>query len=86
MFGLGLVGGAFVVGLPRWLSGEESACQYRRQRFNPWVGKIPHPREGNGNPLQYSCLGNLMDRAAWWATVQGLQRVRHNPETKQQLL
>ena len=25
--------------------------------------------EGNGNPLQYSCLGNLMDRGAWWATV-----------------
>ena len=27
--------------------------------------------EGNGSPLQYSCLGNLMDRGAWWATVQG---------------
>ena len=27
------------------------------------------PREGNGNPLQYSCLGNPMDRGAWWATV-----------------
>ena len=27
--------------------------------------------EGNGNPLQYSCLGNLMDRGAWWATVRG---------------
>ena len=27
------------------------------------------PREGNGNPLNYSCLGNLMDREAWWATV-----------------
>ena len=27
------------------------------------------PREGNGNPLQYSCLENLMDRGAWWATV-----------------
>ena len=26
-------------------------------------------REGNGNPLQYSCLGNLMDTGAWWATV-----------------
>ena len=29
------------------------------------------PREGNGNPLQYSCLGNPMDRRAWWATVHG---------------
>ena len=27
------------------------------------------PREGNGNPLQYSCLENPMDRGAWWATV-----------------
>ena len=27
------------------------------------------PREGNGNPLNYSCLGNPMDREAWWATV-----------------
>ena len=34
------------------------------------------PGEGNGNPLQYSCLENPMDREAWWATVQ-LQRVGH---------
>ena len=37
------------------------------------VGSIPGsgraPREGNGNPLQYSCLRNLMDRGAWQATV-----------------
>ena len=30
------------------------------------------PGEGNGNPLQYCCLGNPMDRAAWWATVHGV--------------
>ena len=30
-----------------------------------------YPGEGNGNPLLYSCLGNSMDRGAWWATVQG---------------
>ena len=29
-------------------------------------------REGNGNPLQYSCLENSMDREAWWATVHGV--------------
>ena len=29
------------------------------------------PREGNGNPLQYSCLENPMDRGTWWATVHG---------------
>ena len=37
--------------------------------FDPWVVKIP--RVGNGNPLQYSCLENPMDRAAWRATVHG---------------
>ena len=30
------------------------------------------PGEGNGNPLQYSCLGNPMDRGAWWPTVHGV--------------
>ena len=38
------------------------------------TGSIPgsgkSPGEGNDNPLQYSCLGNPMDRGAWWATVQ----------------
>ena len=33
---------------------------------------------GDGNPLEYSCLENLMDREAWQATVQGSQRVRHD--------
>ena len=36
------------------------------------------PGGGNGNPLQYSCLENPMDRGAWWAKVFGLQRVRHD--------
>ena len=36
------------------------------------------PGEGNDNPLQSSCLGNPMDRGAWWATVQGVARVRHD--------
>ena len=39
-------------------------------------GSIPgsgrSPGEGNGNPLQYSCLGNPMDGGAWWATVHGV--------------
>ena len=39
-------------------------------------GSIPglgrSPGEGNGNPLQYSCLENPMDRRAWWATVHGV--------------
>ena len=36
------------------------------------------PRVGNGNPFQYSCLENSMDRETLWATVHGLQRVRHD--------
>ena len=32
------------------------------------------PREGNGNPLHYSCLGNHMDRGAWQATVRGVAK------------
>jgi len=32
------------------------------------------PGEGNGNPFQYSCLGNPMDRGAWWATVHGVAK------------
>ena len=37
----------------------------RRPRFNPWVGKIPRsPGGGHGNPLQYSCLENPIDRGA----------------------
>ena len=32
------------------------------------------PGEENGNPLQYSCLGNPMDRRSWWATVHGVTK------------
>ena len=42
------------------------------------MGSIPgsrrYPGEGNGNPLQHSCLGNPMDRGAWWATVHGVPK------------
>ena len=46
------------------------------------LGLIPgsgrSPAEGNGNPLQYSCLENAMDRGVWWTTVHGSQRVGHD--------
>ena len=42
------------------------------------LGLARFPREGNGNPLQYSCLGNPMDRVAWQAAVQGVTRVGHD--------
>ena len=42
------------------------------------VGSIPglgrSPGEGKGNPHQYSCLGNPMDKGAWWATVHGVTK------------
>ena len=49
-----------IIGLFWWLTGTESACQCRRHRFNLWVRKSPG--EGNGNPLQYFCLRNSMDK------------------------
>ena len=56
------------IGLPRWLSGKESTCNAGATGD---LGSIPRsgrsPGEGHGNPLQYYCLGNPMDRGAWWA-------------------
>ena len=57
-----------------WASGIESACQCRRHRLIPGQGRSPGV--GNGNPLQYSCLENSMDRGAWRATVHGVAKNR----------
>ena len=46
----------------------------------PGLGRSPG--EGNGNPLQCSCLGNPMGRGAWTTTVHGLQSVGHDCATK----
>ena len=54
-------------GLPWWLRCKESTCNAGDTCSIPASGRFPE--EGNGNPLQYSCLENSMDRAAWWATV-----------------
>ena len=55
-----------------WLSGKESACNAGATGD---TGLIPesgrYHGEGHGNPLQYSCLENPMDRGAWWATIHG---------------
>ena len=56
--------------------GKESACNAGDLGLIPGLGRCPG--EGNGYPLQYSCLENPMDRGAWWATVYGAQRVRYN--------
>ena len=60
-----------IKGLPWWLSGKETADEGD-------VGSVPglgrSPGEGNGNPLQDSCLENSKDRGTWWATVHGVAK------------
>jgi len=54
-----------LMGLPRWFSGKEPACQYRRcrrRRFSLWVGKIPWGGKWQPTPV-------FLDRGVWWATV-----------------
>ena len=63
----------FTMGLSLWdfvsdSDGKESACSAGDLGSIPGWGRCPG--EGNGNPLQYSCLENFLDRATWWATVQ----------------
>ena len=57
-----------------------SACNAGDPGLIPWSGRSHG--EGNGNPLQRSCLGNLMDRGAWQAATHGVARVRHKIATK----
>ena len=49
-----------------------SACS--AEDLGSILGSESSPGEGNGNPLQYSCLKNPMDRGAWWATVNGVTK------------
>ena len=63
-----------------WL-GKESACSAGDPGSIPGSGGSPG--EGNGNPLQYSCLKNPMDRGAWQATVHAVTSVGHNWATKE---
>ena len=58
------------------LSSKESTCNLGDLGLTP--GSRSSPGEGNGNPLQYSCLGNPMDRGALRAIVHVIARVRHN--------
>ena len=68
------------MGFSGGLAGKESTCNARDPGSIPGLGRSP--REGNGNPLQYSGPGNLMDRGAWWVTVCGVARVGHDLATK----
>ena len=58
------------LGFPCSSVSKESACSAGDPGSIPSLGRSPG--EGNGNPLQYTCLENLMDRGAWWAAVHGI--------------
>ena len=58
----------------RWLNSKESGCNAGELGLIPESGRSP--REGNGNPLQYSCWENSMDRGAWRAAVHGVGKNR----------
>ena len=60
----------YSVGFPGGPEGKASACNAGDPGSIPGSGRSPGG--GNGNPLQYSCLENLMGRGAWWATVHGV--------------
>ena len=64
------------LGFTRSSVSKESACNAGDPGSIPGLGRSPG--EGNGNPLQYSCLENPMDRGTWQATVYGVARVGHD--------
>ena len=59
-------------GFPGGSDGKESTCNAGDTSSIP--GSEGSPREGNGNLLQYSCLGNLIDRGIWQAMVHGVAK------------
>ena len=62
------------MGFPGGSDGRESACNSGDPDLIPGLGRSSG--KGNGNPLQYSCLENSMDREAWLATVHGVSKGR----------
>ena len=61
-------------GLPVWLRGKESAYAGDAGDRGSIFGSGKSPGEGNGNPLQYYCLENPMDRETWQGTVYGVAK------------
>ena len=61
-------------GFPGASVGKESACNVKDLGSIPGSGRCP--REGNGNPQQYSCLENPMERGTWWAIEHGVAKSR----------
>ena len=64
------------VWLLRWHSDKESADAGDRKDADSMLGSIRSPGGDHGSPLQYSCLGNPMDRGAWWATFHRVVKSR----------
>ena len=62
------------LGLPRWHSGKESDNAGDAKDTLLVPGSVRSPGVGNGNPFQYSCLENPMDKGAWWAIVHGVEK------------
>ena len=62
------------MGFPGGSDGKGSPCNVGDLGSIPALGRSPG--EGNGNPLQYSCLENPMEGGAWWATVHGVAKSR----------
>ena len=69
LYAIRLVPSAYL-GFPGGSDGKDSACKARDLGSIPGSGQSPG--EGNGNPIQYSCLENPVDRGAWWATVHSV--------------
>ena len=67
--------------LPKWLIGKESTFQAIDLSLIPELGRFPG--EGNGNPLQYPCLGNPMKRRLAGCSPWSHRRLRHDLATKQ---
>ena len=61
------------MGFPGGSVGKKSICN---------AGESGSPGEGNGNPFQYSCLKNPMDRVAWWTTVREIAKSLDTTEHK----
>ena len=62
------------MGFPGISASKESACTAGDPGLIPGLGRSPG--EGNGNPLQYPCLENLMDTGAWWTALHGTAKSR----------
>ena len=73
-----LISSSAFLELPRWLSGKKKKKKKNSPANAGDLGYILEsgrsPGEGNGNPLQYCCLGNPMNRGAWQATVHGVAK------------